>query len=297
MKKILGIYSAPGHHWVGDGFPVRSLFSYNSHGQHLSPFLLLDRAGPQRFAPTAARRGVGEHPHRGFETVTIVYEGEVEHRDSTGSGGKIGPGDVQWMTAGGGILHEEFHSPAFAKTGGTLDMVQLWVNLPAKDKAVRPRYQTLLNKDIPVTQLPHGAGSLRVIAGEFAGHKGPALTFSPIDVWDVRVRQGAIARFSFPANRTVAVVILQGTVQVNGDAVAREGQLVVMDREAGPVSLEANNDSTFLVLSGEPLNEPIVGLGPFVMNTEAEIEEAIKDFNSGRFGRIPPAPGVQLANG
>jgi quercetin 2,3-dioxygenase len=297
VKKILGIYSAPGQHWVGDGFPVRSLFSYNSHGQHLSPFLLLDRAGPQRFSPTAARRGVGEHPHRGFETVTIVYEGEVEHRDSTGSGGKIGPGDVQWMTAGGGILHEEFHSPAFAKAGGTLDMVQLWVNLPAKDKATRPRYQTLLNQDIPVAQLPHGAGSLRVIAGEFEGRKGPALTFSPIDVWDVSLRQGASTSFSFPANRTVALVILRGTVQVNGDAVAREGQFVVMDREAGQVSLEANNDSTFLVLSGEPLNEPIVGLGPFVMNTKEEIEVAIKDFNSGRFGRIPPGSDVHLANG
>jgi redox-sensitive bicupin YhaK (pirin superfamily) len=295
VKKILGIYSAPGQHWVGDGFPVRSLFSYNTHGQHLSPFLLLDRAGPQNFSPTEARRGVGEHPHRGFETVTIVYDGEVEHRDSTGSGGKIGRGDVQWMTAGAGILHEEFHSQAFAKAGGTLDMVQLWVNLPAKDKATRPRYQTLLNQDIPVAQLPNGAGSLRVIAGDFEGRKGPALTFSPIDVWDVRLRQGASTRFGFPANRTVALVILRGTVQVNGGAVAREGQFVVMDREAGDVLLEANNDSTFLVLSGEPLNEPIVAMGPFVMNTEEEIKEAIEDFNSGRFGRIPPASGVHLA--
>jgi redox-sensitive bicupin YhaK (pirin superfamily) len=295
VKKILGVYSAPGQHWVGDGFPVRSLFSYNTHGQHLSPFLLLDRAGPQNFSPTEARRGVGEHPHRGFETVTIVYDGEVEHRDSTGSGGKIGRGDVQWMTAGAGILHEEFHSQAFAKAGGTLDMVQLWVNLPAKDKATRPRYQTLLNQDIPVAQLPNGAGSLRVIAGDFGGRKGPALTFSPIDVWDVRLRQGASTRFGFPANRTVALVILRGTVQVDGGAVAREGQFVVMDREAGDVLLEANNDSTFLVLSGEPLNEPIVAMGPFVMNTEEEIKEAIEDFNSGRFGRIPPASGVHLA--
>jgi redox-sensitive bicupin YhaK (pirin superfamily) len=174
-------------------------------------------------------------------------------------------------------------------------MVQLWVNLPAKDKATRPRYQTLLNQDIPVAQLPNGAGSLRVIAGDFEGRKGPALTFSPIDVWDVRLRQGASTRFGFPANRTVALVILRGTVQVNGGAVAREGQFVVMDREAGDVLLEANNDSTFLVLSGEPLNEPIVAMGPFVMNTEEEIKEAIEDFNSGRFGRIPPASGVHLA--
>jgi redox-sensitive bicupin YhaK (pirin superfamily) len=288
VKKILGIYNAPGRHWVGNGFPVRSLFSYDSHGQQLSPFLLLDHAGPASFSPTTAQRGVGEHPHRGFETVTIVYEGEVQHRDSTGAGGTIGPGDVQWMTAGAGILHEEFHSPAFAKSGGTLDMVQLWVNLPGNDKMTRPRYQTLLQQDIPVVDLPEGAGSLRVIAGEYGGRTGPAHTFSPMDVWDLSLQQGRSTRLTFNAGCTAALVVLRGAVQVNGDEIVRDAQLVVLDRDAGELVLEANSDATLLVLSGEPLNEPIVGYGPFVMNSEAQIAAAIEDFNSGHFGRISP---------
>ena len=288
MKKILGVYTPPGGHWVGDGFPVRSLFSYNSHGQHLSPFLLLDVAGPASFAPTADRRGVGQHPHRGFETVTVVYQGEVQHRDSTGAGGTIGPGDVQWMTAGAGILHEEFHSQAFAKSGGTLDMVQLWVNLPARDKMTIPSYQTLLRKDIPVIELPEGSGSLRVIAGEYAGQPGPARTFSAMDVWDLRLLRGRSVSLPFTAGRTAALVILRGAVQVNGSEIVREAQWVLLDREAGEVLLEANGDAAVLVLSGEPLNDPIVGYGPFVMNSEAQIEEAIEDFNAGRFGRIAP---------
>lgn len=289
MKQIVGIYSAPGRHWVGDGFPVRSLFSYNSQGQHLSPFLLLDHAGPFAFTPGNGRRGVGEHPHRGFETVTVVYEGEVEHRDSTGAGGKIGPGDVQWMTAGAGILHEEFHSEAFTRRGGNLHMVQLWVNLPAKDKMTEPSYQTLLNKDIPVVALPGEAGSVRVIAGEFDGRRGAARTFSPVDVWDVRLDQGRSASFGFRKGNTVALVILRGNVQINGGDIVREGQFVLMDREAGEVLLEAGGvDASLLILSGEPLDEPIAGYGPFVMNTNEEIEQAIRDFNSGQFGRIPP---------
>ena len=289
MKKLVGVYDAPRGHWVGDGFPVRSLFSYNGLGQQLSPFLLLDHAGPMEFTPTTAKRGVGEHPHRGFETVTIVYEGGVEHRDSTGSGGTIGPGDVQWMTAGGGIVHEEFHSRAFAQSGGLLHMVQLWVNLPAKDKMTPPRYQTLLEAEIPVVELPQAAGQLRVISGEFAGSRGPAQTFSPVDVWDLRLRGGRTAQPAFAEGRTVALVVLAGAVQVNGSEVVRAGQLVVMDRKAGEVFIEANSDAIVLVLSGEPLNEPIVGYGPFVMNTEKEIHEAIADFNSGKFGRIPAA--------
>ena len=194
MKKILGVHSAPPPHWVGDGFPVRSLFSYTGLGRRLSPFLLLDHAPPTRFEPATRPRGVGEHPHRGFETVTIVYQGGLAHRDSTGAGGEIGTGDVQWMTAGGGILHEEFHSPAFTAQGGTLEMVQLWVNLPAKDKMTPPGYQTLLDADIPVVPLPDGAGRVRVIAGAFDGHAGPARTHTPIDVWDVRIAAGATAR-------------------------------------------------------------------------------------------------------
>src|SRR5208282_5316705 len=180
MKRILGVYSAPKPHWVGDGFPVRSMYSYNGQTQALSPFLLLDYAGPTRFAPAARRRGVGEHPHRGFETVTIVYQGEVEHRDSSGGGGKIGPGDVQWMTAASGILHDEFHSRDFTRTGGMLEMVQLWVNLPAKDKMAAPRYQTLLNAQIPSIALAGDGGRVRVIAGAYQGRQGPAQTFTPM---------------------------------------------------------------------------------------------------------------------
>jgi redox-sensitive bicupin YhaK (pirin superfamily) len=286
MKKVQGIYSAPRPHWVGDGFPARSLFSYNSHGRHLSPFLLLDYAGPYRFDPAAQPRGVGQHPHRGFETVTIVYEGEVEHRDSTGAGGKIGPGDVQWMTAASGILHEEFHSHEFTRRGGTLEMVQLWVNLPAKDKMAAPGYQTLLDAEIPVVALPDGAGKVRVIAGEYAGQRGPARTFTPIDVWDVRLGAGHSTQFTLPEGRTLALVVLKGTVQVNGTQVAREAQMVTLGLDGRDVHVEANSDATLLLLSGEPIDEPIVGYGPFVMNTQEEISQAIVDFNSGKFGRM-----------
>jgi redox-sensitive bicupin YhaK (pirin superfamily) len=289
MKKVLGTYGNQRQHWVGDGFPVRTLFSYDSLGAQASPFLMLDFAGPTSFVPTARPRGVGVHPHRGFETVTIVYQGEVAHRDSTGAGGLIGPGDVQWMTAGAGILHEEFHSQAFTRSGGTLEMVQLWVNLPASDKMAAPGYQTVLNADIPSVALPDEAGSVRVIAGEHAGRRGPAKTFTPMDVWDIRLRAGRAAELSLPAGRNVLLVVLRGTVQVNADTLAREAQMVLLDREGGSLQLEANNDAMLLLLSGEPIDEPIVGHGPFVMNTATEIEQAIRDFNSGSFGRIRPA--------
>ncbi|HET7159791.1 MAG TPA: pirin family protein, partial [Burkholderiales bacterium] len=277
---------APRPHWVGDGFPVRSLFSYTSHGQHLSPFLLLDYAGPAQFAPSQRPRGVGEHPHRGFETVTIVYQGELEHRDSTGSGGRIGPGDVQWMTAASGILHQEFHSQSFTRTGGTLEMVQLWVNLPAKDKMSAPGYQTLLNQDIPMIALPDDAGVMRPIAGEFDGHRGPAHSFTPMDVWDVRLHRDKAARFSLPEGHTLALIVLHGTVLVNGSEIAREAQMVVLDRAGTETVIEANSDATVLLLSGEPIDEPVVGHGPFVMNTQSEIAQAISDLNDGRFGQI-----------
>jgi redox-sensitive bicupin YhaK (pirin superfamily) len=286
MKKILGVYSAPRAHWVGDGFPARSLFSYTSHGRDLSPFLLLDYAGPYRFEPATQPRGVGQHPHRGFETVTIVYEGEVEHRDSTGAGGRIGPGDVQWMTAASGILHEEFHSHDFTRTGGTLDMVQLWVNLPAKDKMSAPGYQTLLDAQIPSVPLAADAGRARVIAGEFDGHRGPARTFTEMDVWDVRLNAGKTWDFSVPEGRTLALVVLKGEVRVNGSAVLREAQMVALAREGRDVSIEADRDATVLLLGGEPIDEPIAGYGPFVMNTQEEISQAIADFNGGRFGRM-----------
>ena len=286
MKNILGVHSAPPPHWVGDGFPVRSLFGYTGLGRQLSPFLLLDHAPPTRFEPATRARGVGEHPHRGFETVTIVYQGGLAHRDSTGAGGEIGPGDVQWMTAGGGIVHEEFHSPAFTAQGGTLEMVQLWVNLPASAKMTPPGYQTLLDADIPAVPLPAEAGRVRVIAGTFDGHAGPARTHTPMEVWDVRIAQGATARLPTVDGHTLALVVLRGTVLVNGTAVAREGQLVHLDRAGRGVEIEANTDATVLWLAGAPIDEPIVGYGPFVMNTQAEIHQAIDDFNAGRFGRM-----------
>ncbi|MGA3247781.1 MAG: pirin family protein [Paraburkholderia sp.] len=286
MKKILGVYSSPAKHWVGDGFPVRTLFSYDSFGPQISPFLLLDYAGPAQFAPASHQRGVGQHPHRGFETVTIVYQGELEHRDSTGSGGRIGPGDVQWMTAASGILHEELHSEEFTRTGGTLEMVQLWVNLPARDKMAAPGYQTLLNDDIPSVPLADGAGTIRVIAGEHAGHRGPARTFTPMDVWDLQLTQGGAAELVVPANRTVAVIVLNGSVLVNGDQEASEAQMVLLDTEGISIALKAKSDATILLISGETINEPVVGYGPFVMNTENEIRQAARDFNSGRFGQM-----------
>ncbi len=286
MKKILGTYSAPRPHWVGDGFPVRSLFGYNGLGRQLSPFLLLDHAAPFQFDPAPRPRGVGQHPYRGFETVTIVYQGEVEHKDSTGAGGVIGPGDVQWMTAARGILHEEFHSHAFTERGGTIEMVQLWVNLPARDKMADPGYQNILDADIPAVALPDAAGKVRVIAGSFDGHRGPARTFTPMDVWDVRIDAGKTARFDAIEGHTLALVVLHGTVMVNADAVVREGQLVHLDRSGSEVEIEANSDAVVLWLCGEPIDEPVVGYGPFVMNSQEEIQQAIDDFNSGRFGQM-----------
>ena len=286
MKNILGIYDAPPSHWVGDGFPVRSLFSYRNHGKLLSPFLLLDYAGPADFSPTEHPRGVGQHPHRGFETVTIVYRGEVAHRDSTGQGGTIGPGDVQWMTAGAGILHEEFHSESFTHLGGSLEMVQLWVNLPAKDKMTTPGYQAILNADIPTIALPENAGTVRVISGNYQGHTGPARTFSPMNVWDLRLNQGKRTELSLPDGWSAALVVLHGTVSVNSDSVVQEAQAVVLDRPGSVIMLEAQADAVVRLLSGEPIDEPVVGQGPFVMNTQKEIDQAIVDFNSGHFGQL-----------
>lgn len=286
MKKIQGIHRSPNAHWVGDGFPVRSLFTYDHLARHISPFLLLDYAGPHDFAPTTARRGVGQHPHRGFETVTIVYQGELEHRDSTGAGGLIGPGDVQWMTAAGGIIHEEFHSPAFARRGGTLEMVQLWVNLPARDKRAAAGYQTLLANDIPVVTLEGEAGSLRVIAGRYLDHQGPARTFTEMDVWDLRLKAGATLQLPAAAGRNAALVVLRGTLRVNDEREAGAASLVLLERDGDGVRLEALADVSVLLLSGEPIDEPIVGYGPFVMNSQAEIAESFDDFQAGRFGQM-----------
>lgn len=286
VRKVVKTADAPPMHWVGDGFPVRLIFSYDTHAGELSPFLMLDYAAPREFTASSQARGVGQHPHRGFETVTIVYQGEVEHRDSTGSGGIIGAGDVQWMTAGGGIIHEEFHSPAFTRGGGTFEVAQLWVNLPKRDKMTPAGYQPIVDRDIPAVDLPDGAGRIRVIAGSYSGHAGPARTFTPLNVWDARLRPGGRTAFEVPDGWTAAVVVLRGTIQVNEATIARDAQLVTLDRRGSAFSLAADSESLLLLLSGEPINEPVVGYGPFVMNSRTEINDAIRDFNSGRFGRM-----------
>ncbi len=289
MRKIIGVYPAPdAMHWVGDGFPVRSLFSHHEHGLRVSPFLLFDYAGPFDFPPSPRRRGVGAHPHRGFETVTIVFDGEVAHRDSTGAGGLIGPGDVQWMRAASGVVHEEYHSETFARSGGRFEVVQLWVNLPAREKMSAPRYQTLLDKDIPRVDLPDDAGLVRVIAGEFDGHKGPAQTATPMDVWDVRIDAGKSVRFALPEDRTLLVAVLEGTIEANGEKIARATDVMVFDDEGGEIALEANSDAKLLLLSGEPILEPVAQQGPFVMNTQDELRQAFVDYQSGKFGAIAP---------
>jgi len=283
-KEVLEVRQAPGGHWVGDGFPVRTIFAYDN-AEAVSPFLLLDYAGPHHFAPSQKRRGVGEHPHRGFETVTVVYAGEVEHRDSSGGGGKIGPGDVQWMTAGSGLVHEEMHSPAFTKSGGAFEAIQLWVNLPARLKMTAPRYQTLLAKDIAEVALERGAGKVRVIAGELEGVKGPAETFTPMNLWDVQLKAGHGFGFTTPPGRTAAIFVMKGSVTVNGQQ-ALDAEFVILGREGEAVRIDAAGDASVLVLSGEPFDEPIVGYGPFVMNTDDEIRSAITDYQSGRMGHL-----------
>jgi len=291
MKQVLTTYSAPQGHWVGDGFPVRSLLSYDRMGaNNISPFLLLDYAGPAQFPPGTRRRGVGQHPHRGFETVTLVLKGELEHRDSTGSGGLIGEGDVQWMTAGAGIVHEEFHSPEFTHQGGVLEMVQLWVNLPARDKNTPAAYQTLLNENIPAVSLGNHVGNLRVIAGDYDGHTGPARTFTPINMWDLTLEPGADVALNVPEGHTAMVVVLKGTVMANGEDLLHDAEVACFDRHGQGFQLESNNDARLLVLTGEPINEPVVGHGPFVMNSEAEIHQAIADFQNGEFGRLQHQP-------
>jgi redox-sensitive bicupin YhaK (pirin superfamily) len=285
MKKAIGIQGNDQGHWVGDGFPVRTLFFYQNLGKQMSPFLMLDYAGPAHFPSTADRKGVGSHPHRGFETVTIVYEGEVAHKDSTGQGGVIGPGDVQWMTAGSGILHEEFHSERFAKNGGTLNMVQLWVNLPAKEKMTAPAYQAILDQQIPAYELSDGAGVARIIAGQLEGHTGPARTFTPMNVVDLKLKKGR-AILPAPDGWNTSLVVLTGAIQAGDGIVAKDAQMLMFSTEDRGIEINVLEDSLALLLSGEPIHEPIVGYGPFVMNTKEEIAQAVNDFNSGAFGKI-----------
>ena len=284
MKNISRMQRSTASHWVGDGFPVRTVFSYQNAG--LSPFLLLDYAGPAHFDPSPVPRGVDWHPHRGFETVSIAYEGEVEHEDSAGNRGRIGPGDVQWMTAGAGILHKEMHGHTLAERGGNFEMVQLWVNLPARSKMTAPRYQELLDANIPSVALP-GGGRVRVIAGEFQGAKGPAKTFTPINLWDLRLPAGATADLRLPAGHTTALFVLKGKVLINGAQAAGEADLALFERDGEQVQVKAETGSTLLVLDGKPIDEPVVGYGPFVMNTQREIRQAIADYQDGKLGKIP----------
>jgi redox-sensitive bicupin YhaK (pirin superfamily) len=287
MKTIQTILRNDSPHWVGNGFPVRSLFSYRDDAAAISPFLLLDYGGPWNFEPVEGRpRGVGEHPHRGFETVSIVFDGEVSHRDSTGAGGTIGPGDVQWMTAGAGVLHEEFHSPGFSRTGGPLRMAQLWVNLPAKDKMTPARYQAITRDMIPVHDF--SGCRARIIAGELDGTRGPASTFTPVNLFDVRLDAGAEMTLPLPVGHTTMVAVLAGHVTIGGQGVG-EAEIATLSREGADVALRADGDAMLLVMTGEPIDEPVVGYGPFVMNSEDEIREAISDLNAGRFGNLAKA--------
>jgi len=285
-KEALGVYQPGSTHMVGDGFPVRNLFPSNDLDREVSPFLMLDYAGPQYFSATDHPRGVGEHPHRGFETVTIVYEGVLAHRDSAGHAGVIGPGDVQWMTAASGVVHEEFHEKEFAKKGGTLHAIQLWINLPRASKMSAPRYQTILNADIPAINLDGGAGQLRVIAGSYLGHKGPARTFTPVELYDLQLKAGCQEQLSLPEGHNTSVFVLQGRATVNGSHEAGEAELIVCKRNGSRVTIDAKEESRILIMSGEPIEEPIARYGPFVMNTKTELIEAIQDYQSGKMGHL-----------
>jgi hypothetical protein len=286
MKKLLQITRDVPAHWVGDGFPVRTLLSYGRDSAAVDPFLLLDFAGPHEFAPAEAPRGVGEHPHRGFETVTIVYSGELEHRDSAGHHGTIGPGDVQWMTAASGVVHEEFHSAAFTARGGTFEVVQLWVNLPAKSKMSPPRYQEIRAADVPRVALPDGAGTARIIAGDFNSTYGKARTFTSVNLWDVELAADKAVELPVPDGHTTMVVVQNGEVAVDESERIKQGELALFDRAGEGVRIESIGPARILLLSGEPIGEPVVGQGPFVMNTTAEIRQAIADYQSGAMGKL-----------
>ncbi len=286
QKKVLGTYGPGSTHWVGDGFPVRNLFPSNGVQLEVSPFLMLDYAGPQYFKPAAQPRGVGEHPHRGFETVTIAYQGSVGHRDSAGNAGVIYPGDVQWMTAASGVLHEEMHEAEFTKNGGIFEMIQLWVNLPAADKMSKPQYQAITKEQIPTVSFP-GGGHARIIAGALHEAKGAARTFTALNVWDLELKAGEQVDLPVPEGHNTAVVLRKGDVSVNETGkLSGEARIAVLGREGDTLTLKATTDSHLVLLSGEPINEPVASYGPFVMNTREEIMQAVDDFKSGRFGQL-----------
>lgn len=282
-RQPVAFLPAPPPHWVGDGFHVVPLFADLAFREEVSPFLMLDYAAPEHFPPRNKPPGVGAHPHRGFETVTVVYHGEIEHRDSAGNSGMVGPGDVQWMTAGSGLLHEEFHSREQTKRGGPVSMAQLWVNLPAKDKSAPPSYQTLLKEQIPMVDL--GNGTLRVIAGAYKGATGPARTFSDLHVWDVDLQAGASASIETVKGDNAMIALFSGAIEIAGHKLAQAG-LLMFTQTGESLDFTVEQDAKMLVLCGKPLGEPIVAQGPFVMNTQEEIRQAIADFRAGKMGRL-----------
>jgi redox-sensitive bicupin YhaK (pirin superfamily) len=286
-RRIAGVYRGDGFHWVGDGFRVTNYFpSGNDLAQRISPYLLFDYHAPFTYAPTSGQpRGVGAHPHRGFETVTLAFEGRVAHHDSTGNSGVIGPGDVQWMTAASGILHKEYHEAEFARSGGTMHMAQIWVNLPSAHKMDPPRYQALAADQMGTVPLPDGAGLVRVIAGECNGVKGPAVTVSPVNLFDIHLNAGGGVQLSFPAGENTALLVLDGEVTINGNRAAAL-DFVLFENEGEAIAIRAETKAHLLLLNGEPIDEPVVQYGPFVMNTQEEIRQAVLDFRAGKFGQL-----------
>ena len=287
MKRVIGIYGAPRADYAGGGLPIRSLFSCASHGRHLSPFLRLEHVGPCRLTPGEGRCGQGPQAHRGFEALTLVYDGEIIHRDAGGSRTVLRPGDVQWVSAGSGIVHEESCAPDFARRGGHLELAHLWINLPMRDKRGAPVSRHLPAAAIPSVPLPGGAGTLRVIAGDYRGHDGPASSRTPTRLWDVRLGQGRHADVPVPEGWTLAIAVLKGAIRVNGRDPVREAQMALFDRSGRDVFLEAECDAALLLMAGVPIDEPIAGDGPFVMNTRDELEQAFNDLGLGRFGHLP----------
>jgi quercetin 2,3-dioxygenase len=286
QKKVLGIYGPGSTHWVGDGFHVRNLFPSNGIERQIDPFLMLDYAGPTKFEGSRVPKGVGEHPHRGFETVTIAYQGSVAHRDSAGNSGVIYPGDVQWMTAASGVVHEEKHEGEFAEKGGIFEMVQLWVNLPRSQKMSKPKYQSITSAQIPVVDLGAG-GQARIIAGDWNGVKGPAQTFTPVNVFDVRLKTGNKFEVPLLPGHSAAIVLLKGEVSLDSpQRLAGEARIAILSPDGEAVPIEAKSDSTVLILSGEPLNEPVASYGPFVMNTREELVQAFEDYKAGKMGHL-----------
>lgn len=284
IRQIDSIYTAPNSHWVGNGFPVSTVFSYQENSEKHSPFLLMDYAEPTLFKPVTNARGVGVHPHRGFETVTIAYQGEVSHHDSKGHADTIAQGDVQWMTAASGILHKEYHSEKMTKQGGMLEMVQLWVNLPAAYKMTTPRYQALKAEQIPQVTLDDFQGYVRVIAGHYGNTQGAAKTFSPVNVWDLRLNKAGTSQYTIPDGYNAMLFVVKGAVHINDSQIARQHEMVIFSNQGDTIALESMGDTIVLLLSGEPINEPIAGQGPFVMNTHEELLQAFDDFDNGQFG-------------